>query len=400
MQVEHLKRYYKGKCPQCQNIIEFHIIDFFIENDHGEMIATCDSCDNNFRIIAKNPCESYIQHGARKKESIDYEISPASKELNTIQGVIEYNGNLNENDVIYDTSSKSLYNCSSCGESLEKAAFLKIESSFENICRSYNQYTTIDIKGYGFSPLNALYLLNIECECDTPHKAVFYKKYDHNGIAPADLNLAHITNAIALDSIIDGTMSKNDCMEFLKKVLIRWELFFDKILIITPFVGHQYLKEQQIIETWSSILYQITTNKTQIITRTATLNTIKKAISNNICDYEILKEYELSNKHIDGAAKLQKSHAKIYCALTEGHCEIIHGSANIAYGPSKEQITFKSYPSFKALYDNFISPLEIKNFSEKDCSNEFFDESNVIFDEANEFSPEEVKSRDLIKILV
>ncbi|WP_274877771.1 hypothetical protein [Vibrio harveyi] len=363
------------------------------------MVAVCNSCDKKFKIETKNPDESYIEYGANKKDSIDYEIRPSLVELNSIEDVIQYNGNLNENNVIFDTNTKPLYTCASCGCSLEKAAFLKLDSSFNEICTSYNNYTMYDIKGYGFSPVKALYLLDIECECGRSHKAVFYKKYDHNGFEITDFNLGNIINSTPLDLIIDGVMSKDDCMELLKKTLIRWELFFEKILIITPFVGHQYLSEEKLIETWFSILSQITSDKAKLITRTASLNTIKRAISNEICDYKVLEEYELSVKHIDEAIKLQPSHAKIYCALTEECSEMIHGSANIVYGPSKEQVTFKRYPSFKILYDNFIKPLDIKNINENECHNKFFDTSNVIFDEAKGFRPEEIKNRELIKNL-
>lgn len=359
MTIPHTKNHYKGKCPRCRSIVEFHSVHFTIENDNGEIISICDSCDEKFKIITENPDESYIAYGARKESCIDYEIEPPS-EYPAIQDVIYFQGSLNNNKSIFDPNVKPIYLCKSCGNSLENLAFTKLNDAFTEIIKAYNDYTIIDIKGYGYNPNKAIFVLKIQCLCNEQYSAVFYKKYDHSEYNISDFNLGNIIKSKPLGDIVDGTMSKDDFMEVLKKILVRWELFFDKALIITPFVGHQYLPDEKLIDTWFSIISQISNEKAKLITRTASLNKIKRAISNIIYDYDRLKEYQLSVPHIDEAIKLQSSHAKIYCGLSCDYCELIHGSANLVYGPSKEQVSFKVYNKYHELYDKFLRQLEIK----------------------------------------
>lgn len=309
--IPHTKTYYKGKCPSCRSIIEFHSIRFTIANDKGEMVATCNNCEAMFRIVTRNPDESYIAYGARKNSSIDYEIESASA-YPDISDVVRFEGSLNDTKMIFDLNSKPLYVCSSCGEGLEKKAFSKLEETFSKIIQAHHEYTAVDIKGYGFNPEKVIFKLNLICSCNKEYLAVFYKKYDHTDFDISDFNLGSIVGSKSLDKVIDGAMSKDDCMELLKKALVRWELLFDKILIITPFVGNQYLSDEKLIDTWFSILSQISKDKAKLITRSASLKKVKQAISNHIFDYDFLKDYDLGVTHIEKAIKLQPSHAKIY----------------------------------------------------------------------------------------
>ena len=145
MMIPHTKTYYKGKCPSCRSIIEFHSIHFTIDNDKGEMVSTCNNCEAMFRIVTRNPDESYISYGARKNSSIDYEIESASA-YPDISDVVQFEGSLNDTKMIFDPNSKPLYLCSSCGEGLEKKAFSKLEETFSKIIQAYHDYTTVDIK--------------------------------------------------------------------------------------------------------------------------------------------------------------------------------------------------------------------------------------------------------------
>jgi len=395
----HTKKSYKAKCPHCKNIIEFHTVHFSLDNDRGEIISSCDSCSETFKIVTENPDESYIVYGAHKESIVDYDINSESN-FPKIEGLLSFDGNLNVQKMIFDVKAKPIYLCHDCGKSLEEIAFHKLDTAFSEVITAYNSYTTVDIKGYGYNPEKAIFLLNIKCTCKKLHSAVFYKKYDHNGIDISDFNLGNIIGSKPLGSIIDGTMSKDDCMVLLKKALVRWELLFDKVLIITPFVGHQYLSDEKLIDTWFSILSQISTNKAKLITRTASLNKVKKAISENIHNYSELEEYHLSVTHIDEATKLQPSHAKIYCGFSHKYCEILHGSANIVYGPSKEQITFKSYDSYEELYEKFLHPLEAKGLDAEEYPNNDGKTSNVMFNESMNFKAEKILNEDFSKLLI
>ncbi|WP_421254479.1 hypothetical protein [Aeromonas sp. 600948] len=401
--LQHIKKYYKGKCPHCSNIIEFHKVIFLVDNDRGEMISQCENCDGTFRIPSINPDESYIVSGAEKIRFLDYDIHEPTT-YQDIHGLIEFDGKLDDLVVKYNTSTKSLYNCANCNSGLEVEAHSHFESIFEKMANQYYNYTVLDIKGYGYNPEKAIVAIHFNCQCGTPHIGIFYKDYNHNEFSSSDFNLGNIRGAKQLEDNIDGTYSKTECMEILKKILVRWELFHDKIYIISPFVGHQYIKEDNLLDIWFSILSQLSKNKAKIITRTASLNLFKKAISSAIMDYKTLNEYDLSVNLIDSAIPLQRSHAKIYCAVSEYGCEIIHGSANIAYGPSTEQITFKKFSSYTQLYDKFLKNLEINTIgSNVYLPNEIVrkkNDSNILFDELNGFNVKEIKKPDFFKDLL
>ena len=295
--VPHIEKFFRGKCPHCANIIEYHIVSFYIENDTGEMICICDNCDDKFKITCANPNESYIEFGATKDSYVDYDIESSSNN-NEIQSPLAFSGNLNAQNMIYDLNKKSIYHCNNCDENLEVAAYKAFENEFSKIINAYSNYTTIDVKGYGYNPEKAVVAIDVICSCTKKNSAIFYKTYNHASYTKSDFYLANIIGSKKLELLIDGTMSKSECMEVLKKMLVRWELLFDKIYIISPFVGYQRTEEDDLIDIWFGILRQLSNKKAKIITRTASLNSFKKAFSNTVFDYKTLVEYKMSPKNI------------------------------------------------------------------------------------------------------
>lgn len=393
--IPHQKSIHRGKCPNCKSIIEYNSVQFYIDNDQGEMIAECIKCKIKVKIPTINPDESYITVGAHKDDYIDYDVS-----LPTIHpallDVIEFESNLNEYKPEYNLTTTPIYTCNSCGDRLDEIAFRKLKECFSDVIKAEMDYTNLVIKGYANFADKFIISNHIGCSCNKEYKSYFFKKYDHSGYELSDFKLGAISGGESLDNDIDGTKSKTECMEILKKCLVRWDFLFDSVFVITPFFGHQYLSEEDLLETWFSIINQLNPDKSKIITRTTSLNKFKKAFSNEIHDYSFLNDYELGVRNVDNALKLQASHAKIYCGVSSNHCEVVQGSANVAYGPSSEQISFQQFNSYDKFYKKYLEHLGVKNIP---TSLETNTRISVIFSEATGFKARSLKNNELLELV-
>ncbi len=393
--IPHQKFVFRGKCPSCKNVIEYNSVQFSLDNDRGEMIAECSKCEKKLKVPTINPMESYITLGASKEDYVDYEISKPTSHAHLVE-IIQFESNLNVPKPEYNLTTTPIYSCSSCGDRLDELAFIKLKGSFLAVIKEENNYTSLVIKGYANFADKFIISNTITCSCQKEYDTYFFKKYDHSGYELADFKLGAITGGDALDNDIDGTKSKTECMEILKKCLIRWDFLFDSVYVITPFFGYQHLPEEKLLDTWFSIINQLNPDRSKIITRTATLNIFKKAFSNQIHDYSFLNEYALGVPSVDNASKLQASHAKIYCGVSSDYCEVVQGSANIAYGPSSEQISFHQFDSYNKLYSKYLQHLNVKDIPK---SLDINSNVSVLFTEKNGFKAETLKNNELITMV-
>ena len=130
-------------------------------------------------------------------------------------------------------------------------------------------------------------------------------------------------------------------MSFISKLLIRWHLTCDRIIVASPFVGHQFDKPEQQLDRWSWLLSKLDFKRATLITRPATLSAFRN-LSDGDVTYDVLKRYGLENKIISANVRKQDFHAKFFIGLAPEGCEVLSGSANLLHGPSIENITFRS----------------------------------------------------------
>ena len=392
------KRKYKGNCPHCEEVIEYHVTIFSVENDDGEMVCTCDACGEEISIPCLNPEDSYIISGATKDYALDYSYEAPSY-LTEIYTMFEYNGDIFKDAPSYNSNTISLYSCETCDDNLELIAHQEIYEKFNKFASAINDYTIIDIKGYGFLPEKVLVAINFKCSCRTEHKALFYKDYNHCGFSSDDFLLANITNTQDLNDKIDGTLTKSDSLEILKKIIVRWELVFDKTYLIFPYVGYYKSPADKTLKLWREILSQSHSPKLSIVTKTQTLNSFKKAVTTEYLDYKTLERFDFTPKAITSAIKNTNSHAKIYCGVSEDYVESISGSANIAQGPSAEQLTFKRYYSYSDFHRRYLAPFNLKEIPEDLFPLKSTHDCHVLFDEDNNFKSQRLYKKQLSQLL-
>ena len=247
-----------------------------------------------------------------------------------------------------------LYCCSQIGISLEETARTELERHFCEISRSYMSIMPWALKGKMSHIDHAIVHVNVPCCCGLSHKAIFYTDFLANGQVPNidEFLLAEISRTSLVDHL-NGLCSKTEFMGYLEKLIIRWHLSHERIIIATPFVGHQYMSKESKLEIWNWLLSILDPQKVIFVTRGKEYSTYKSVLDEvEGLDYGLLEEYALENKLIAANIRKQDFHAKFYAAISPAGCEVLSGSANIVSGPSIENIAFHEleYVNFQHKY--------------------------------------------------
>lgn len=331
----------KLKCSNCKNTIEFHEIKFPIDNDFGEKIIECKSCNETLSITCKNPNESYVVSGASEVDYLDYDIDMPSN-LTKINEILIFDENFFDLNPSYDIGATQLYICTCKKCNLEEMAYSTFENKWDKkLCEQIAKYYTIDLKGYGCNPENAVVKINFNSNCGKEYSALFHTNYTEF-LKFEQFRLGSIVDAVSLENTLSRSYTKKESMDLLKKLISRWSLFYEKILLISPYIESSFAKGEKIKDTLFGIIEQFPKHKeANIHTKTQTIKSFKKAITTSYdVEYKFLEDWDLSIKAIDESRKNNNSHAKMYIGVSRDVSEILLGSANMANGPSREVIHF------------------------------------------------------------
>ncbi len=350
----------KAKCPHCTYPNSYNEVHFHGINDFGSWSVSCESCSKEFGISIENPYESAM--------ILNYLINDRVVGTDKIAGltysndIVEYNFDLNKLNLKFNYQGEPLYRCDNCNSNLELKARNALLADFQYIKSQYGNAINYTLASR--CPDYKFLVVNVEftCDCGSKHNAKFYCDFLLNGTMQTEIDeyLLADVSGVDLTSDIDGLYSKTDIMNFLEKLLIRWNLLANQIIIATPFVGHQYLKREDKMAVWTWLLNMLDPNKAIFITRAATFNSYKSVLDDiQGLNHGLLKEYDLENKIIESNNKKNDFHAKFYSAIFTNKAEVMSGSANLVSGPSIENITFKIMNNIK--YDaRYITPLSLK----------------------------------------
>ncbi len=307
-------------------------------NDEGCWGVRCAQCDRAFRINVTNPAKSH----AKFKVDDRFDRDDVIPELPVATDQITHNVPESDFAPSFDYGGAALYRCPTTGLSLEHAALQVLQANFERVTAEYQVAENYLCSKSAFSGENAVVHVDVPCSCGLRHIATFYTSFpiDFARRSIEDYFLADVSGTNVFDRL-EGLFSKSDIMCFLSKLLIRWHLTCDQIIVASPYVGHQWDKPEQKVDRWSWLLAQLNAERTTLITRPATLGAFRK-LSDGDVTYDLLKRYELENKIISANVKKQDFHAKFFIGLAPEGCEILSGSANLLHGPSIENITFRN----------------------------------------------------------
>ncbi len=391
------------KCPYCKNNIRLHEIKFPYVNDYGGIVVKCSECDKVSFSNVKNPAESSISLGGIKIDTWDREVIKNEDFLLEYPDILEMDagvlviGDYKAREYNFDFSAANIYYCKSCKKEVETTSKDCLDINSETISSSYKNLMNFILANDGWARDNLVIEVNCECACGQKFTSFWHQNYILDG-NPLDYDKLFLigTDMPLSSNDIDGIMSKNNCIKTLEKFIIRWNAIFSRLLIVTPFIGHQWMSQIEVIELWDWIKNYVDPNKSTLVTRTATFNKYKKACEEKGISLELLEDFGISNALITEFTRKQDFHAKIYVGYSKSNSEILLGSFNLMNGPSMENISLK-HSDYHQFLNKFISPMNI-NISEPNEIEKNW--SHIYQDENNEWKTDDIKSEKILSRLL
>ena len=364
---------YSGLCPTCKKPIRYTTVSLPICNDVDHAYVRCKNCSSAIDIPVYNK-EFFSLHG--EAEEIDFSSKEEFKEIQNNKCFdINSNGRFLDNLFVHlmngkisnpftDNNYHSVYSCS-CGEKLDQIAqqtfndiFFKPEYNFSSAMKKIWNF---DCKNGYFKDDGIVVKLPFSCpKCKESHVACFYTHCFLYGMIPFfehyflfDVSKGHLSNN-------SGVYLKNTCYEIIKKFLVRWYLLADKIYVCTPFIGHQYLETKTILSLWKDIFCYLPSERSQLISKAATINGYKKQNDK----YEEDQTYGKISPIYQYAIKINL-HAKFYAGVINDTVELITGSFNLCPGKNYENLVYIKLP-VDTFFEKYLKPLGIDVTSTSD----------------------------------
>ena len=332
-------------------------------NDSGGWVLQCDSCSTKFPYKVKNPDDySSVESGAKILGSWDNDV-PSSKEellkehnLETFPEDFSFDNLLFIQTGEYEIPSfndieENIFFCPKCKTHLEPILYAELSDKLPSINKAITAYFNYYVKGRGGNPDSIIVVVDYKCSCGFETKGVLYKAFKEKELPIKDEHELILIDVIGadLENTIDGVYDRDDCLSVLQKLLIRWQVYYNKVFLAVPFIGFDFKNsEAQRVELWNWILKNTIPHKTTLLTRKATLTSFMEGSTNTGTDISVLKEYGLLNPTV-GELTEKKAlfkrdfHAKFYAGFDRKTSEVLVGSFNIHEGSYAENIHFKSY---------------------------------------------------------
>lgn len=337
---ESQHRKHVANCPRCRASHSYVDVKHSMVNDPGYWVVQCSGCNEPFCIAGLHDVfDSYgtgIVILAREEGDVREAEHPVAQE------VARHNLNLNELSLVYNYNACPLYECE-CSRSLDIAALRQLEKEIEAVNMQYRTRIHYGIKNRFYAQY-VVAMVNLTCDCGAAHEATFYRRFviDPNQptLKPTDFVLADVSGAPLADTL-DGIRSKDEAMDLLTKLVMRWNLRANQIVIASPFIGHQFLSKEQQMTIWEWLLGMLDSRITVFVTRGTSWRAYREAMENTGLPVDILEQFGLENKVVSAGQSKRDFHAKFYAGISDGWCEVFSGSANLLRGPSMENMSFR-----------------------------------------------------------
>lgn len=354
------------KCPNttCQTNIQLSIgkVPFGI-NDSGGWILECEECRTKFPYKVKNPDDySSVQSGAKILGSWDNEVPDSKAEILKKYNLESFPEDFQFNNLLFVETGEyekeqfsdieeNIFFCPKCNTHLEPIAYSQLENKLESINRAIASYLNYYLKGRAGNPDSIIILSDYICSCGFETKLVLTKKFKEKELPIENKHELILIDVIGsnLEFTIDGIYNRDSCLSVLQKLLIRWQVYYNKVFLAVPFIGFDFKNsEEQRVELWNWILKNTLPEKIILLTRKATFTSFLKGSSNTGLDINILKEYGLLNPTVEELTEKKalfktNFHAKFYAGFDRKMTEVLVGSFNIHEGGYVENIHFKKY---------------------------------------------------------
>ncbi|WP_345245686.1 hypothetical protein [Nibrella saemangeumensis] len=368
------------------------------ENDSGGWILECNKCHMLFPYAVKNPNDySRVDHGATVLDSWDNEILGDKQEVIKKHNLESFPEDFRFDNLLYVETGEferpkfsdieeNIFFCPECGTHIEPHVYSQLTHKLTSVNETIEGYMPYYLKGMLGDPDSIIILSDYQCSCEFKTKIVLYKSFKENELPIEDEHELILIDVIGakLETNIDGIYNRDSCLQVLQKLLIRWQVYYNRVFLAVPFIGFDFKnREAQRVELWNWILKNTVPHKTTLLTRRATFNSFLEGSNNTGLDISVLKSYGLLNPTLSELTEkkaLFKTdfHAKFYAGFDRMNSEVLVGSFNIHEGGYVENIHFKKY-DFGDFFLKYILKMNIifdPRFIDEEGEFLLIDESN------------------------
>lgn len=359
MMFETRERQHVANCPKCDTPHRYTELKFPMINDRGSWLVACRKCGQHFVFDLRNPMESYSTDCVIV-ERFDDDGCPYTGNAPRPGASAVYQLDMNPDEPRFELDAFAIFKCAKMGDDLEAAAFLALGKSWLRVADARAQAANQMLARSRLPAVeHAVFSVDVPCSCGEPHLAIFYHVFrlDGSDMPPLENLLLADVSGTDLTDVLTGVLSKTDVMQALEKLIARWRLFSDQILLATPFVAHQWKTKAERLAIWERLLAQLDPSRTVLMTRGATFKEYRAALIEFGLDHDMLARFGLENRIVGDGKRKQDSHAKVYIGLGET-CEVLSGSANVVKGGSMENITFQALRRAK-VETSYLTPLGV-----------------------------------------
>ena len=373
-----MEKYRLFKCsnPKCDE--QFKLYEIYYPgglNDYGWIEIKCKKCGSIQKINVKNPSEYQYgtfpnaeiinSHEYEEGEERDYSIhsecvSVTKDEKNNVEWTP-----LESNPFWQSKSSNEL----SYTADFEKSKHL-IKKGISNFLNYYlaGQYRAE-------LPQKIIVIQHVRQQKITWAKTV-ERQRDFNE------NNLYLVNHNKQQEWPDGVYDRNTLLIYLERCLMRWKLFANQVVVVTPFIGFQYKKketQENVLALWHFLNNRLNMDKTYFVTRSESRTLLKNNQAQIAVPYEELAKWRLTDE-LQQAVEKQKIktkarfHCKFYAGIFDNHVEMLSGSYNIHTGNGLEQVSMRNYP--KDICKNRYMDNLVDNFN----YNPFIDEEVLLIE--------------------
>lgn len=346
-------------CPACDTSHHYSEITFPMENDWGTWLIACGRCPQHFTIRLRNPRESDGKE-CRVLARHDDELDPYEGEAPAATAGAVHNLDLNPQHRFFDYAAEPIYQCARNAANLEHPAFAALTEQHRAIAAQLDNAMNMYLAMSRLPRVeHAVVDVPFDCSCGAGHRAFFYMPFKTDGAVtppPERFLLAHVSGADLADRLT-GVFSKTFLMGAIEKLIVRWGLLCDQILVAAPFIGHQYKKDEERLEIWDRLLGFLDPARSVLLTRSKAYGEYKKALMASGIDHGVVARYGLENKIVEAGTRKQDFHAKFYAGLGE-RSEVLSGSANLVSGKSMENAAFAAMSGARVV-ERYLDPLKV-----------------------------------------
>lgn len=356
---ENQQRQHVAKCPKCGEPHHYTETKFPMINDRGSWLIECSKCSLHFPVHLRNPEESDPQR-CKVVARFDDDVNPYEGNDPAPRASAVHNLDMNRETLRFDYAREPIYRCAKSGGNLEVAALAALIANHPAIASQLGQAINQFLARRLPAVEHAVIAVPFACGCGQQHRAVFYCPFRLDMSpppTPEGMLLAHISGADLADRLT-GIFTKTYLMDALEKLIVRWRLLCDQIVIAAPFVGHQFKTKEQRLEIWERLLGMLDADRTILLTRPAGYTEYKKALLAFGLDHEMLVRFGLQNQIVSAGTKKQDFHAKVYIGIGE-RSEVLSGSPNIVAGKSLENASFAACKRAR-VNSRYLDPLGVK----------------------------------------